>query len=252
MSEIGKHGKPRARIYALGFARRADARENRQPSPQFRRPAHHGTRIMSDNVSSGSLTAPTATSGGDHLLARLVGVIFSPQATFARIVAQPRWLGALALVTVVDQPDYVHVPEHGGRPDGLAGSAGPAVGGVRAALSTRRPTSGWKSLRRTSAMSARGFTLVIVPIMTVVIVGHPAGDFQRAAGRIGKLQAGGGGPEPRRRHLARAAAVHCSVELRAGVDELGHQSRACSCRFSTSPTSSAAFLAQLISSSSGG
>ena len=56
---------------------------------------------MSDNVSSGSPTAPAATAGADHLLARLIGVIFSPQATFARIVARPRWVGALAVVTVV-------------------------------------------------------------------------------------------------------------------------------------------------------
>jgi hypothetical protein len=55
---------------------------------------------MSDNVSSGAPTAPVEAVGADHLLARLIGVIFSPQATFARIVAQPRWLGALALVTV--------------------------------------------------------------------------------------------------------------------------------------------------------
>src|SRR4026209_2968869 len=78
------------------------ARANPPTVPQFRRPAHTSryTHIMSDNVSSGSLPAPSATSGADHLLSRLVGVIFSPQATFARIVAQPRWLGAMALVTV--------------------------------------------------------------------------------------------------------------------------------------------------------
>ncbi|MBK5296660.1 MAG: YIP1 family protein, partial [Vicinamibacteria bacterium] len=55
---------------------------------------------MSDNVSSGAPTSPVETAGADHLLARLIGVIFSPQATFTRIVARPRWIGALAVVTV--------------------------------------------------------------------------------------------------------------------------------------------------------
>ena len=55
---------------------------------------------MSDNVSSGAPTSPVETAGADHLLARLIGVIFSPQATFTRIVARPRWIGALALVTL--------------------------------------------------------------------------------------------------------------------------------------------------------
>ena len=56
---------------------------------------------MSDNVSSGVPTAPAEAAGADHLLARLIGVIFSPKATFTRIVARPRWFGALAVVTVV-------------------------------------------------------------------------------------------------------------------------------------------------------
>ena len=56
---------------------------------------------MSDNASLGVPAAPGEAAGADHLLARLVGVIFSPQATFTRIVARPRWIGALAVVTVV-------------------------------------------------------------------------------------------------------------------------------------------------------
>jgi hypothetical protein len=56
---------------------------------------------MSDNVSSGAPTAPIGTAGADHLLARLIGVIFSPRETFTRIVARPRWIVALAVVTLV-------------------------------------------------------------------------------------------------------------------------------------------------------
>jgi hypothetical protein len=45
------------------------------------------------------LSSPAATAAArDNLLARLVGVIFSPRATFERIVARPRWFGAMALV----------------------------------------------------------------------------------------------------------------------------------------------------------
>jgi Yip1 domain len=57
---------------------------------------------MGDNVSVGSPTAPpAAAAGADHLPGRLLGVIFSPRATFERIVAKPRWIAALAVVTVV-------------------------------------------------------------------------------------------------------------------------------------------------------
>lgn len=52
-----------------------------------------------------NIAAPAATAaadaGADHLLARLLGVLFSPQATFTRIVARPRWFGALLVVTLV-------------------------------------------------------------------------------------------------------------------------------------------------------
>ena len=56
---------------------------------------------MSDTIPQDTSAGPAAATGADHLLARLAGVIFSPQATFARIVARPRWVGALALVTLV-------------------------------------------------------------------------------------------------------------------------------------------------------
>jgi Yip1 domain len=42
---------------------------------------------------------PAASS--DSLPARLFGVIVSPRDTFARLVAQPKWFGAMALVTVL-------------------------------------------------------------------------------------------------------------------------------------------------------
>ena len=48
---------------------------------------------MSD-MSSAAAAAPPA----DNVFARLIGVIFSPRATFERIVARPRWFGALAII----------------------------------------------------------------------------------------------------------------------------------------------------------
>lgn len=56
---------------------------------------------MSDNAAPATPSVPADAPGSDHLLARLIGVIFSPQATFARIVARPRWVGALVVVTLV-------------------------------------------------------------------------------------------------------------------------------------------------------
>src|SRR5947209_6801823 len=35
------------------------------------------------------------------LLARVVGVLFAPRATFAAVAARPHWFGALALVAIV-------------------------------------------------------------------------------------------------------------------------------------------------------
>jgi Yip1 domain len=51
------------------------------------------------------MTTPTSDAGAPFapmgLLSRFVGVITSPRATFTAVVAHPRWLGMLALVTVV-------------------------------------------------------------------------------------------------------------------------------------------------------
>ncbi len=51
---------------------------------------------MSD-VSSPAAAAPA----GDNVISRLIGVIFSPRATFERIVARPRWFGALGIIVGV-------------------------------------------------------------------------------------------------------------------------------------------------------
>jgi Yip1 domain len=45
--------------------------------------------------------SPGAAGASDHLFARLAGVIFSPRQTFTRLTERPRWLGALALISVL-------------------------------------------------------------------------------------------------------------------------------------------------------
>ena len=57
---------------------------------------------MSDNpVVTASPSAPGSAAPADNLAARLVGVIFSPHETFTRIVARPRWIGAVVTVALV-------------------------------------------------------------------------------------------------------------------------------------------------------
>jgi hypothetical protein len=51
-------------------------------------------------MAEAAVAIPVADSKGPGLFARLAGVIFSPRATYAAVVARPRWFGAL-LVTVV-------------------------------------------------------------------------------------------------------------------------------------------------------
>ncbi len=57
---------------------------------------------MSDNTSTlaPSASAPAVPEPGS-LVARLAGVIFSPGATFAKLVPKAPWLGALAVVTLL-------------------------------------------------------------------------------------------------------------------------------------------------------
>jgi len=50
-----------------------------------------------------TLTASPAAAGtpGPNLLARIVGVFFSPESTFRAVVARPRWLGVMAITLVI-------------------------------------------------------------------------------------------------------------------------------------------------------
>ncbi len=52
---------------------------------------------MTDHTDSTAGAAPAPMS----LVARFIGVITSPKATFQSVVAHPKWLGMLALTTVL-------------------------------------------------------------------------------------------------------------------------------------------------------
>jgi Yip1-like protein len=46
-------------------------------------------------------STPPSPAPPPGLLARLIGVLFSPRETFAAVVARPRWLGAMAVAVVI-------------------------------------------------------------------------------------------------------------------------------------------------------
>jgi len=52
-------------------------------------------------TSAAAGSAPAAPAVSKSLLARVVGVWFSPRATYADVAASPRWLGVLVLVAVL-------------------------------------------------------------------------------------------------------------------------------------------------------
>ncbi len=50
------------------------------------------------NTATSASAVPESSKG---LLSRIVGVFFSPRATYAEVAARPRWFGALAVSTIV-------------------------------------------------------------------------------------------------------------------------------------------------------
>ena len=45
--------------------------------------------------------APGAAAGPKSLVARFIGVLTSPRDTFASVAAHPKWLGMLAVTTLI-------------------------------------------------------------------------------------------------------------------------------------------------------
>jgi len=52
-------------------------------------------------MADAAVAAPVATPNGPNVIARLIGVLFSPRATYAAIAARPRVLGALVITIAI-------------------------------------------------------------------------------------------------------------------------------------------------------
>jgi hypothetical protein len=52
-------------------------------------------------MTSTATSAPATPEAPKGLLSRIVGIFFSPRATYAEVAARPRWFGALAVSTVL-------------------------------------------------------------------------------------------------------------------------------------------------------
>ena len=124
---------------------------------------------MSDNVSVGT-SAPPAATGGDNLITRLVGVIFSPKDTFGKIVARPRWVGALAVVTlVVATLSFAFLSTEVGQSAWLDQQVRQTE--AFSGQVTEQQITQFESIAPKVAYFGGGFTLVLVPIFNLVLSG---------------------------------------------------------------------------------
>jgi hypothetical protein len=132
---------------------------------------------MTETVSAGA--APAAS---DNVVARLVGVILSPRATFARLVERPRWFGALVIVSLLTA---------GGQFAFLSTQVGQDAMLDQQVRQAERWSSGAVSDQQYQAMErmARfqrfivpGSILIIGPIMTFIIAGILFGVFNALLG----------------------------------------------------------------------
>ena len=135
---------------------------------------------MSDNVSVGT-SAPPAETGSDNLVSRFVGVIFSPKDTFAKIVARPRWVGALAVVTlVVATLSFAFLSTEVGQSAWLDQQVRQTE--AFSGQVTEEQYKQFESIAPMVAYFGGGFTLVLVPVMTLVLSGVLLGIFNALLG----------------------------------------------------------------------
>jgi hypothetical protein len=168
--EFGKHGKPEARIYAWVRAPVRCAGKTATVTPDFDTLDPHTKDIMSDNVRSEASTAPVETTGADHVLARLIGVIFSPQATFTRIVARPRWIGALAVVTIIiSLASFAFLSTNAGQTAWLDQQVRQSEAFGRAM--TADQYANMEKIAKYVGYIGGGTTLLMVPVISMVLAG---------------------------------------------------------------------------------
>jgi len=130
-------------------------------------------------VAQAAATAPAAPS--KSLIARLIGVLMSPRATYADVVARPRILGALAVVILISSTAvYTFMSTDVGQQAGIDMQ-------VRQMESFGRTMSDaqYQRMEQMAGYSkyfAAGAQLVTLPIMALVVAGIAFAVFNAALG----------------------------------------------------------------------
>ena len=150
--------------------------------------------MANTTVETGAVPAPK------NLLARFVGIITSPRATYESVVAQPRWLGMLVLTTLIMAVcTTLPMTTDAGREAALDQQV-KQMESFGITVERRRCTRGCRSGSAITPYITAASIIVMSPIMAVIFVRHPVRDLQRRDGGHGDLQAGlhASGCTPRR------------------------------------------------------
>jgi Yip1-like protein len=133
---------------------------------------------MTDQVATGAMAGPASS----NVFARLAGVIFSPRETFAALVPRPRWLGALAVVTLLTAgSQYAFLSTEIGQQamvDQQIHQAELRGGGSI----TQQQIDMFESLKTKNRYIVGGSILIIGPIMTFLFAGIYFGVFNAMLG----------------------------------------------------------------------
>ena len=132
---------------------------------------------MTDQVAMGATAAPASS----NVFARLAGVIFSPRETFAAIVAQPKWFGAMAVVTLtIAIAQYAFLSTQVGQDamvDQQIRQTERWTGSV-----TQAQIDGIEQRAPIGKYFALGATLIFVPVVSFVVSGILFGVFNAMLG----------------------------------------------------------------------
>lgn len=121
---------------------------------------------MTDTVTPNSATAPPQLG----LLARMVGVIFSPKETFAAVVARPKWFGAMAIAVLVSSvAQFALLSTDVGQELALDQQIG-ALEAFGQTVSDEQYAQMEQGMERARYISPV-FTLIATPLFTAVIAG---------------------------------------------------------------------------------
>ena len=130
---------------------------------------------------SSTAAAPGVTPGPKPLLARFFGVITAPKDTFRSVVAAPKWLGMLALTTVlVAFFSALPMTTEAGKQAAIDQQV-ESMKGFGMEVSDQM----YAQMEKGSAMmpyTTAGFVLFLTPIMTVIIAGILFAIFNAALG----------------------------------------------------------------------